>query len=140
MGLVVGLAGNQTRQAEAALASLSLPVDVIGTSDGWGVEKPAPEFFSRIAEEAGCDRESILYVGDRMDNDLGPAQKAGLATAWIRRGPWGYVLHDAAIEAGCLFKLKGLSELPALARRFNEGNDYEAIAESGISRSSSSSR
>jgi HAD superfamily hydrolase (TIGR01549 family) len=140
MGLVVGLAGNQTKEAEAALLSLSLPVDVIGTSDGWGVEKPSSEFFSRVVEEAGCGRESILYVGDRIDNDLGPAQKAGLATAWIRRGPWGYILHDATIEAGCLFKLTDLSELAELIRRFNQGNDYEAIAESGLSRSSSSSR
>lgn len=140
MGLVVGLAGNQTKKAEAALVSLSLPVDVIGTSGGWGVEKPSPEFFSRVVEEAGCGRESILYVGDRIDSDLGPAQKAGLATVWIRRGPWGYILHDATIEAGCLFKLRELSELPELVRRFNEGDGYEAIAESGLSRSSSSSR
>jgi HAD superfamily hydrolase (TIGR01549 family) len=140
MGLVVGLAGNQTKEAEVALVSLSLPVDVVGTSDGWGVEKPSPEFFARVVEEARCSRESILYVGDRLDNDIAPAQKAGLATAWIRRGPWGHILHDATIEAGCLFRLRDLSDLPELIRRFNEGNDYEAIAESGLSRSSSSSR
>jgi FMN phosphatase YigB (HAD superfamily) len=140
MGLVVGLAGNQTKEAEAALLSLSLPVDVIGTSAGWGVEKPSPKFFSRVVEEARCGRESILYVGDRIDNDLDPAQKAGLATAWIQRGPWGYILHDATIEARCLFKLRDLSELPELVRRFNEGNDYEAIADSGLNRSSSSAR
>jgi HAD superfamily hydrolase (TIGR01549 family) len=140
MGLVVGLAGNQTKEAGAALVSLALPVDVIGTSDAWEVEKPSPEFFARVVEEAGCDRESILYVGDRLDNDIGPAQKAGLATALIRRGPWGYILHDATIEAGCLFELMDLSELPEQVSRFNEGNGYEAIAESGLSRSSSSSR
>jgi len=140
MGLVVGLAGNQTKDAEAALVSLSLPVDVIGMSEGWGVEKPSPDFFARVIEEAGCGGESILYVGDRLDNDVGPAQKAGLATAWIRRGPWGYILHDPAIEAGSLFKLRDLSELPELVRRFNGGSGYEAIADSGLSRSSSSSR
>jgi FMN phosphatase YigB (HAD superfamily) len=140
MGLVVGLAGNQIREAGAALLSLSLPVDVIGTSDGWGVEKPSAGFFSPVVEEARCGRESILYVGDRIDNDLGPAQEAGLATAWIRRGPWGYILHDATIEGRCLFKHRVLSELPQLVRRFNEGNDYEAVAESGRSRSSSSAR
>jgi hypothetical protein len=40
--------------AERILKALDLPVDVIGTSDGWGVEKPSPAFFARVIEEAGC--------------------------------------------------------------------------------------
>ena len=40
MGLRVGLAGNQTARAEEILKSLDLPVDVIGTSDGWGSRSP----------------------------------------------------------------------------------------------------
>src|SRR5690349_10558722 len=51
-GLLVGLAGNQTARAEAILRSLDLPVDVIGTSDGWGVEKPGAAFFQRLVGEA----------------------------------------------------------------------------------------
>src|SRR5438552_34715 len=35
MGLQVGLAGNQTARAESILRALALPVDFIGTSDGW---------------------------------------------------------------------------------------------------------
>src|SRR5215211_5426750 len=53
-GLRVGLAGNQTARAEGILRSLDLPVDMIGTSDGWGVEKPTPAFFERVVVEAGC--------------------------------------------------------------------------------------
>lgn len=140
MGLLVGLAGNQTRQVEAALRALDLPVDLIGTSDGWGVEKPSLAFFDRVADEAGCARSSILYVGDRIDNDLGPAQRVGLLTAWIRRGPWGHILRDPAVEAGCLFTLAGLDKLPELVEGFNSGPGYEASWASGLSRSSSSSR
>src|SRR6266540_5860100 len=44
-GLLVGLAGNQTARAEGILRSLDLPVDMIGTSDGWGAEKPTAAFF-----------------------------------------------------------------------------------------------
>ncbi len=83
MGLRVGLAGNQTARAEGILKSLDLPVDVIGTSDGWGTEKPSPEFFARIIKEAGGASGSVLYVGDRLDNDIRPAQQAGLRTALI---------------------------------------------------------
>lgn len=118
-GLRVGLAGNQTARAEAILRSLELPVHIIGTSEGWGVEKPASEFFERIITEAGTAAGEVLYVGDRLDNDVGPAQRAGLATAIIRRGPWGYLLHDPDVEARCMFRLATLAELPELVRLHN---------------------
>src|SRR5207302_1722010 len=129
-----------TREAEAILRSLHLPVDVVGTSDAWGVEKPSPGFFARIVDEAGCEPSSVLYVGDRTDNDVGPAQAAGLATAFIRRGPWGYILRDAALEEACLFRLTTLEELPGLVRQHNEAAGYDARLESDLSRSSSSLR
>src|SRR5437870_4560208 len=65
-GLRVGLAGNQTARAETILGSLDFAVDVIGTSDGWGVEKPSVGFFERVVVEAGCPAGSVLYVGDRL--------------------------------------------------------------------------
>lgn len=120
MGLQVGLAGNQTARAEAILRALDLPVDAIGTSDGWGVEKPSASFFDRIVVEAGCTAEQVLYVGDRLDNDIRPAQAAGMATALVRRGPWGYILDDPAVSGRCLFRLDSLAELPDLVRKHNE--------------------
>jgi len=118
-GLLVGLAGNQTSRAEAILRSLDFPVDVIGTSDGWGVEKPSAAFFQRLIEEAGCPAEQILYVGDRLDNDVKPAQQQGIATAFLRRGPWGYILNDQAVLDRCLFRLDSLAELPELVAKHN---------------------
>lgn len=119
LGLRVGLAGNQTRAAEAILRSLDLPVDVLGTSAAWGAEKPSPAFFARLVAEAGCPTESLLYVGDRIDNDIAPAQTLGIPTAFIRRGPWGHLRRDPAREAACLFRLAGLNELPVLVAHHN---------------------
>lgn len=119
MGLWVGLAGNQTARAEQILKSLELPVDVIGTSDGWGVEKPSAAFFARLVEEAGCCAGSVLYVGDRLDNDIRPAQEAGISTALVRRGPWGFILDDEPVSSRCLFRLGGLAELPRLVQAHN---------------------
>ncbi|MGW5263023.1 HAD family hydrolase [Microbispora sp. NPDC004025] len=119
MGLRVGLAGNQTARAETILRALDLPVDVIGTSDGWGVEKPDTSFFDRLVAEAGCPAESVLYVGDRLDNDIRPAQKSGLRTALVRRGPWGHILRDETAARACLFHVDSLAELPALVRKHN---------------------
>lgn len=119
MGLRVGLAGNQTARAEGILRDLRLSVDVIGTSDGWGVEKPAAGFFGRVVAEAGCPAGRVLYVGDRLDNDIRPAQESGLATAWIRRGPWGYILNDPEAAGRCLFQLDSLGQLPGLLATHN---------------------
>jgi HAD superfamily hydrolase (TIGR01549 family) len=118
-GVLVGLAGNQTARAEEILRSLNLPVDVIGTSDGWGAEKPGAAFFERLIAEAGCPAAEILYVGDRLDNDVAPAQGQGIATAFLRRGPWGYILHEEGVLARCLFRLDSLAELPDLVAKHN---------------------
>ncbi|GAA3120232.1 hypothetical protein GCM10010466_08880 [Planomonospora alba] len=120
-GLRVGLAGNQTARAEKILRALDLPVDLIGTSDSWGVEKPSDAFFERVVAEAGCPAGAVLYVGDRLDNDVKPAQAAGIPTALIRRGPWGYILQDPEAAERCLFRLDSLAELPELVRKHNEG-------------------
>lgn len=110
------IAGNQPVQARDALAAMDLPVESIHTSDGWGVAKPDPAFFDKVLAVAGCPPEEILYVGDSLDNDVFPAKSAGMRTALLRRGPWGY-LHAArpeAAEADLL--LNDLHELvPALA-------------------------
>jgi FMN phosphatase YigB (HAD superfamily) len=102
------------------LRALDLRVDVIGTSDGWGVEKPSAAFFDRIVIEAGCPAGQVLYVGDRLDNDIRPAQAAGMATALVRRGPWGYILDAPAVSQRCLFRIDSLTELPGLVRKQNE--------------------
>jgi FMN phosphatase YigB (HAD superfamily) len=112
--LLVGIAGNQPLRSGPILESLRLPVDVIGTSDAWGVEKPSPGFFERLIIEAGCRTQEIVYVGDRIDNDVLAAQKAGLRTALIRRGPWGYITEDENAAADCLFRISSLRELPDL--------------------------
>ena len=118
-GLLVGLAGNQPRWAETVLRDLALPVDVIGTSDGWGVQKPSPAFFERIIRESSSEASSILYVGDRPDNDVRPAQEAGMKTCLIRRGPWGHILDLPAVAQQCLFRIDSLDELPPLVAKHN---------------------
>ncbi|GGM78716.1 hypothetical protein GCM10007977_095390 [Dactylosporangium sucinum] len=118
-GLLVGLAGNQPAHAEPILRALGLSVDVIGTSAGWGVAKPSPAFFERVVREGGGDASSILYVGDRPDNDVRPAGEAGMQTCLIRRGPWGHILDLPAVADRCLFRIDSLDELPGLIAQHN---------------------
>ena len=121
-GLRVGLAGNQPAYAEQTLRDLGFPVDVIGTSEGWGVEKPSPAFFERLVREGGGDASSILYVGDRPDNDARPAMAAGMKACLIRRGPWGHILDMPAVAEQCLFRISSLDDLPVLVQKHNAGN------------------
>jgi FMN phosphatase YigB (HAD superfamily) len=105
-GLIVGAVGNTPREVEDLLRAR---VDLIGSSARWQVEKPAPEFFARIIDEAESDPAEIAYVGDRVDNDVEPALAAGMAAVHVRRGPWGY-LHDpppAALRINSLDELAG---------------------------------
>lgn len=118
-GLFVGLAGNQPAHAESTLRSLDLCVDLIGTSHDWGVAKPSPVFFERVVQAGGGDPSSILYVGDRPDNDAHPAWDAGMKTCLIRRSPWGHILDLPAVAERCLFRIDSLDELPSLVERHN---------------------
>lgn len=67
-------------------------VDLIGTSDDWGASKPDIAFFDRVTEVVPFTAEEILYVGDRVDNDLRPAVAAGMPTALVHRGPRATIL------------------------------------------------
>lgn len=112
-GLTVVVAGNQPPQAGAALRRMDLGVDGVYTSAEWGVEKPAPEFFGRVVRVCGVPPQEICYVGDRLDNDVLAAAKAGMRTVLLRRGPWGY-LHAARPQAAQAdLVLDGLAGLPA---------------------------
>jgi HAD superfamily hydrolase (TIGR01509 family) len=87
---------------------LSRYFDRVGSSAGWGVDKPSPAFFARVVELAGVEAGKIAYVGDRVDNDVAPALDAGMVAVHIRRGPWG-LLHDAPDGA---IRIRSLDELP----------------------------
>ncbi|MFD9306147.1 HAD family hydrolase [Streptomyces sp. NPDC060048] len=121
-GLWLGIAGNQTVRAGGLLRGLFADdVDLIGTSDDWGASKPDPEFFVRVAKAVPFASAEILYVGDRVDNDLRPGAAAGMHTALIRRGPWATIQWGTP-EARELptFRLESLAELSPRIAEFNK--------------------
>ena len=119
-GLRVGIAGNQTIRAGGILRALDLPADMIATSDDWGVSKPDPGFFRRMLEVTPRNADEILYVGDRLDNDIRPAAGLGLRTALIRRGPWGIIQQgDPDADRVPTMRIDSLAELPGKIAAFN---------------------
>ena len=79
----VGLPARLDRMGFAGLFDL-----VLGSSD-CGFKKPDPAFFEFAAGKAGCPPDRIMMAGDRLDNDILPAKRAGWRTIWVRRGPHG---------------------------------------------------
>ena len=93
-GYRVAVTANQPARRHAELEALGVKVDAMGMSDALGVHKPDPAFFARTLELVGSPPPgNVAYVGDRVDNDVGPSAAAGMRAVWIRRGPWG-LLHE----------------------------------------------
>jgi HAD superfamily hydrolase (TIGR01662 family) len=111
-GYRVGVVGNQPARAEAALSALGLPIDLVASSDSWGVQKPDPRFFERIATELGLPIAEIAYVGDRLDNDVRPAAAAGMQAIFLRRGPWAWIQAPVDDPPEAAFTVNSLAELP----------------------------
>jgi len=121
LGVRVVLAGNQPQRRTAQLQALGLPVDDVVVSDELGAEKPDPAFFAALLTRLGVDDPTrVLYVGDRVDNDVLPAAEARMLTCWLTRGPWGQ-LQELPEDVEPDLVLEGLGELPELVRAWRDG-------------------
>lgn len=118
-GYIIGVTGNQPRGAVQQFVELGLPVDFVGSSAEWGVSKPDPAFFRRIATELDLGYNEILHVGDRIDNDILPAQQMGMHAAFIRRGPWGYLQATWPGAADVTHRIDGLNGVFRVLDRIN---------------------
>jgi len=93
-GYRVAVIGNQPASRGPELRALGIEPDAMAMSDDLGVTKPDPAFFARALDVMGSPAAAdVVYVGDRLDNDVVPSKIAGMHPVWIRRGPW------AAIQA-----------------------------------------
>jgi HAD superfamily hydrolase (TIGR01549 family) len=114
LGFTVVVAGNQPARRTEQLRALGLTIDHLATSEELGAEKPDAAFFAALLRLAEVnDPSEVLYVGDRVDNDVVPATDIGMRTCWLRRGPWGHLQElPESIEPDLV--LEGLGELPLL--------------------------
>lgn len=125
-GYRVGIAANQPEGIAEQLQALDLPLDVLASSATYGVAKPDPRFFRRIADDCGMPTGEIVYVGDRLDNDVLPAQAIGMHAVFIRRGPWGYAHARWPEMAQVRHRIDALAELPEVLRHIDEAGSGTA--------------
>ncbi len=94
-GYRLAIIANQPAERTAELRFIGVRADVMAMSEEMGVHKPDQAFFRETLRLIGNPApESVAYVGDRLDNDVGPAAAAGMRPVWIRRGPWAAITTD----------------------------------------------
>lgn len=111
-GYRLAIAGNQPAAAEAVVRELKLSVELVAASERWGVEKPSPAFFERLSAELRLEPRQIAYVGDRIDNDVIPANAAGMISVFLLRGPWAYIQGRRPEADAADISIGSLAELP----------------------------
>lgn len=58
---------------------------IISSAD-YGFYKPDKRLFSAALEQSGCSACNAVMVGDRLDNDILPANELGFITVHIKQG------------------------------------------------------
>ena len=88
----IGIIANQNLGSEERLEKLGLlkHIDLVIASAEEGVAKPDLRIFQIALARAKCKPEEAVMVGDRIDNDIIPANKIGMTTVWIKHGFGGY--------------------------------------------------
>ena len=84
----LGIIANQSEGTEKRLARWRIrdPFSLVFASAEFGLSKPDPAVFRRAISLAGCAPERTLMVGDRLDNDIGPAKSQGWRTIRVLQG------------------------------------------------------
>jgi len=84
----VGLIANQSPGTKERLTRYGIHsyFDLISVSDEIGLEKPDPRIFELALDKAGCRAEDAWMIGDRLDNDIRPANQAGWNTIRVLHG------------------------------------------------------
>jgi HAD superfamily hydrolase (TIGR01493 family) len=111
-GFQVAVAANQPEVTEAILVARGLPLAFALSSERAGVAKPDPAFFAEVGKACGVPSERIAYVGDRIDNDVLPANTAGMLSVFTPRGPWGRLHATWPQAAQAALTVEKLTDLP----------------------------
>ncbi len=116
MGIKLGIVSNTFVHSSAIKKHLRH----LGISDFFDIElysyqfdfrKPDMRIFRTAIERIGEPAENIMFVGDRIDNDITPAMSMGM-TAVLKQA----YTNSGRIPANNVRRISRLSELPGLVR------------------------
>ena len=85
-------------------------IDLVVASAEEGVAKPDRRIFEIALERSGCKPCEAVMIGDRIDNDIVPANLLGMHTIWVKQGFRQYWNFTEAIEEAD-YTVNNLSEI-----------------------------
>ena len=113
----IGIIANQSLGTAGRLEQHGILkyINLVIASAEEGVSKPDRKIFDIALSRAKCKAENAVMIGDRVDNDIVPANHLGMKTVWIKQGLgkyWKVKNQDeqADYEVNNLTSLLGLFE------------------------------
>ncbi len=84
----LGVIANQSKGTEDRLVQWRIRdhFSLVFASAELGLSKPDPRIFESALSEARCTPQAALMIGDRIDNDIGPAKSQGWNTVRVLQG------------------------------------------------------
>ena len=114
-GYNIGVIANQAAGTQKRLENWGLMkyIQLVIASAEEGVAKPDKRIFEIALERSMCSPTEAVMIGDRIDNDIIPAKKMGMATIWVKQGFGKYwTITNESEKAD--FEVNNLTELLAL--------------------------
>lgn len=114
-GYKLGVIANQSHGTTERLKNWGILhyFDVVMASAEESIAKPDIVFFNRALFKAKCPPENAVMVGDRIDNDIVPANKIGMVTIWVKQG-FGRYAQPKSDQEKADFVVDSLGEINAL--------------------------
>lgn len=113
-GYNIGVIANQSAGTQKRLENWGLMkyIQLVIASAEEGVAKPDKRIFEIALERSMCSPNEAVMIGDRIDNDIIPAKKMGMATIWVKQGFGKYwTITNESEQAD--FEVNNLTELLA---------------------------
>ena len=84
----IGVIANQSLGTEERLTQHGIMqyIDLVVASAEEGVAKPDKRIFEIALGRGSCEPGDAVMIGDRIDNDIVPANLSGMHTIWIKQG------------------------------------------------------
>lgn len=84
----LGIIANQSGDLSARLHCWKIDkyFETVVSSSDYGFAKPDKRLFVAALEQSGCSARNAVMVGDRLDNDILPANELGFKTVRIMQG------------------------------------------------------
>lgn len=84
----IGVIANQSPGTKERLTQHGIIkyIDLVVASAEEGVAKPDERIFEIALERSNCKPGNAVMIGDRIDNDIVPANLSGMHTIWVKQG------------------------------------------------------